>query len=648
MTTPSAPAVLPLFQPPGAEPMTLTGSDGLPSRAEVELMLPLAWDRDRLVITEEKAAKKLAKPYMSASTMNALASCGARWAIEQLLPRHEEAFGAAELGSSAHSALEDLFALPGAMRTPARLDAIIEKLHASHANELALPLDADLERWRDEVRLRASGIFQIEDPTVVQVAATEMNLDGVEVAGVPIKGYIDRVDIGANEAGVLGRKVIDYKAGKYKAPNPRFYDGYGEQLRTYTLALTVVDNGIKPVSADLYYVKAGKVVNVNLSAGAMRKTEQNLQAGWADLKYWSGEAAFPAKSSALCGWCPLATVCPVAKKDGKDEAKIPSSTLGESLNIPVIHSLTTVSVAVSADVDDFDYRQSDAPRQTLNGYLRAPGEPDYENEGIDYDPALDFAVPAVDRPDRIADPLDLDAFGKPANINDELHRDDDSIAEYVPADALWSEVDPAAVAIPEDTTTTPEPTAASAVQDPWGPFSTATDEGAASDETSPESNGIDQVTERHTEQEAGKTMARWSEDKPWEETNSEGRLNPNSYSAIAAFGTAAMAVEHLAKGDQPVTGPNVRALAQTFAGIVQGAQNELSGHTSMQDGLNTRLRGALYAVIAATPIPWGQDATAWETWVAQATKRIKAIATVAEELWTDDARIDVPWMSLAS
>ena len=138
------------------------------------------------------------------------------------------------------------------------------------------------------------------------------------------------------------------------------------------------------------------------------------------------------------------------------------------------------------------------------------------------------------------------------------------------------------------------------------------------------------------------------EDKPWEQTaGPDGRLNPNSYSATAVFGIVEMAVELLHQAGVPLRPSVVTALSRTLAHVVLTVQQDLSGSASYQDGVNTRLRGALRTAVATMPLPFGRDAQAWSEWVARAVRRTDSIARAAVGLFDDADPHDEPWRALA-
>lgn len=173
-----------------------------------------------------------------------------------------------------------------------------------------------------------------------------------------------------------------------------------------------------------------------------------------------------------------------------------------------------------------------------------------------------------------------------------------------------------------------------------------TAEPKAAPATAPVAAHRDSTTGRNTMTET--TAPKVKEGTNPREATIEDALNGNSYSASAVFGLSALAVEVLSKHNQPVTGSTVRALARTFAHVVQTVQFKLAGTASWQDGLNTRLRGALRTSVDTLPAPWGGDTEAWSAWATSVTNRTSAISAVALDLWSLGNNLpDAPWAALA-
>lgn len=148
----------------------------------------------------------------------------------------------------------------------------------------------------------------------------------------------------------------------------------------------------------------------------------------------------------------------------------------------------------------------------------------------------------------------------------------------------------------------------------------------------------------------------WREGKPWEEVVG-GRLDPASYSAIAVFGLATRALSDIVKHNKaligepvepvPVDRPTVTALAETYAGIIGSAQEELSNGLDWQAGLNTRLRSALFTATEAHSIPFGATLEEWDAWVERIVKNIVLLIEIGEDIYEGASTTD-PLLALAS
>jgi hypothetical protein len=125
------------------------------------------------------------------------------------------------------------------------------------------------------------------------------------------------------------------------------------------------------------------------------------------------------------------------------------------------------------------------------------------------------------------------------------------------------------------------------------------------------------------------------ERKPYENPVDD-RLAPSSYGAGAVFGVVEMAVRHLAAHDQPMTPANVGAISTMFARIIIKAQLELGEKSAGWHAfLNTRLRGALYTAMEATPYRFSDSIEAWE---AELQRLVISIAKTAAWLYAKHPR----------
>jgi putative RecB family exonuclease len=176
------------------------------------------------------------------------------------------------------------------------------------------------------------GLWRIEDPAEVDVVATEQRIK-VSVAGVPFVGVIDRVDLNWDRAKVILR---DYKAGLAPPPNLRFAGRHDEQLRVYALAWAAHAGGPLPAAAQVLYVAHGQARKVGLSAKRLIEASDGLVRAWDRMLGFAEMAVFPTRASPLCGWCPLAQVCPSAAAAGRAEPRSPQALIGPVLGIAAL------------------------------------------------------------------------------------------------------------------------------------------------------------------------------------------------------------------------------------------------------------------------------------------------------------------------
>jgi putative RecB family exonuclease len=543
------------------------------------------WEPDGLHLAP-KANSRLVRNYLSPSSASSYRSCPARFAVEKLLPRPEDPFGAAELGSAGHAVLEELMGLEPSLRTPVRAGEIITghlpaaaerhsavvevfaRLHKlgarAHtpetarriagqvetryidtsdlvgrvgqvfasldgkplkraivsqaaaglpgANELTLPGPDDMGRWSEAVSQKIAGLWQIEDPTKADVWHRELRAK-VTVDGVPIYGIIDRVDRGNSSIPI----VVDYKTGK-----PGRGDKHGDQLRGYCIA--VADKtGIMPYRALAYYTAHGVSQEIDVGRKAVNKTIATFVQVWADMQASQAAATWPAKASPLCGWCPLALVCPAAQAAGKAVPRSDIAFVGPELGIG----------------------------EPSTGSLVARQEPGAE---------------------------------APVGVGAHVGAPDRSI------------------------------------------------------EAGHEDKPMEASTMSTTDIKFG------PDTKSWDQVSGEGLLNPNSYSAQALFGFVELSVEALEGVGQKLGAAQVDALAQTFARLVADTQLALGARASLQDGLNSRLRGALHTALDRFPVPFGKGAEEWGTWYQAVLRRMVSIARAALRLWSASEDLpEKPW-----
>lgn len=564
-----------------------------------------------LRVIDDGLLKRLNRPALSPSTSKSMHGCTAKWVGGRVLQR-PDLFAANSLGTDAHTIFERLFARPAHSRTYRDALGLILGLaeeRFSTTDPLSLGLEAGLSKdamlairadWQAEVTERVKPLWEIEDPSTVVAKDMEYAIGPdtdreVELGGVPFVGIIDRID----EVEVDGHRRMkpkDYKAGKSAIPDAnkikRYGDDHGDQLRLYYAALAEL-TGKAPAGAEVYYTFHGKKKKVAVAKNRVNATIRDFKQSWETLQTAVETATFPVEPGPLCGWCDLVNVCPAAQATGKvDRTGKAPQPVDLGLHIPVL------ALAPVPDGGVVHLSPATPPPSPVGS---APAAQPVVAAG-----ALDGGT---DSPDAVED-------------------------------------------------------AGAGVATPPSPHTTDSDDGSAS--RLPGSNDIENELADLTGPAAADTdltnlegddlmnAVRYAarEPKPWEGSPSDGTVNGNAYSSMAAFGTLELATDLLTERNLPLARRQIMALTWTLLAVVGDAQRRLAGREDMDAGLHTRLRGALRTTISTMPPPLPENEVAewptieqWQEWVAGATRRVVAFAEMAHEVLTSP-RPDAPYAAL--
>jgi RecB family exonuclease len=267
---------------------------------------------------------------LSPSGVNDFADgCVSKKLIERMLQKAEgsvlDIMSPAYIGTATHAVLEVLMQLPPKKRTKDQLSPIYTKLVRQHKIEEP-DNDEDLEKFRNDVLSLSEGLFALEDPTAVNVFGTEQFFE-LSLWGVPMRGVIDRIDELSD--GTLA--VVDYKSGKYRAPNPRFGDNYTPQLVIYAMAVEQLTGKTVSIAYDAF-VAVNKTHEVKLNEGQKQKVKELVLEAWSTIEDVQETRTATYKASALCAWCPMAAHCPEAIKKGVEPVTVNGLALAQ---IPV-------------------------------------------------------------------------------------------------------------------------------------------------------------------------------------------------------------------------------------------------------------------------------------------------------------------------
>ena len=176
-------------------------------------------------------------------------------------------------------------------------------------------------RWKAWTAIE--GLWHLEDPAKVEVRATEQDVEA-ELAGVPFRGIVDRID----EEGD-GMIVTDYKSGK--APSHRFRRSRLDQVLLYAAAVEA-STGEMPVRARLLYL-GQRTIGMDVNRKEIETVTQKLAGTWAEIHTACADDEFEPRTGPLCGWCPYVSMCPQGTAEVAKRAKNKADREAELLAI---------------------------------------------------------------------------------------------------------------------------------------------------------------------------------------------------------------------------------------------------------------------------------------------------------------------------
>ena len=209
-------------------------------------------------------------------------------------------------GTLVHAVLEEMFTWPREERTyPAavkRLKPTWEQMRDDDPT-CADPVKDDYQLLVDS-RTLLRGYFTMENPLGFDAHAQEMPVDFTLPNGVPVRGFIDRVDV----APTGEVRVVDYKTGK--KPLLRYSQDAQFQMRFYALVYWRLF-GIVPTQLKLMYLKVMDSMILTPSEEELEYFERDLAELWWKIEADGKAGTFRPQQSKLCGWCAFQSLCPV-------------------------------------------------------------------------------------------------------------------------------------------------------------------------------------------------------------------------------------------------------------------------------------------------------------------------------------------------
>lgn len=230
-------------------------------------------------------------------------------------------------GTLVHAVLERLYDLPAADRTEEAalglLDPQWESLRSRQPEVLSLfDGPGELESWLAEARALVSAYFRVENPRRLEPAERERLVE-VEVGGILLRGYIDRVDRAPNGA----TRIVDYKTGR--SPSERFTSEALFQMRFYALMLWRLE-GVAPKRLQLVYLGDGRTLTLDPDEDDLADFEASISALWSRIEAAARAGDFPARRSPLCPWCSFREMCPAF---GGPVPALPAEGVSELLGV---------------------------------------------------------------------------------------------------------------------------------------------------------------------------------------------------------------------------------------------------------------------------------------------------------------------------
>ncbi len=212
-------------------------------------------------------------------------------------------------GTTAHLALQWLFDLPAAKRTPETLYELFRKawveLRDDEFPDLFSNTDDERE-WGIESLGVLSNYFLVEDPTTMEPLDRELDMTE-ELGDITIRGILDRMEEEPD-----GLVITDYKTGK--APPERYAIPAFFALKIYALLIRK-RLGQTPVRLKLMYLSGPTVYQIPVTDAQLDATHRKLEALWSAINRAIIANNFPARPGKLCGWCQYQNRCPAFADD---------------------------------------------------------------------------------------------------------------------------------------------------------------------------------------------------------------------------------------------------------------------------------------------------------------------------------------------
>lgn len=219
----------------------------------------------------------------------------------------EDPSPAAVRGTLVHRALEWLFDLPAAERTPEAAHRLLDDAAVEMGETSPEELDALRPEPGGDPELGSASFidsyFTMEDPTRLEPHAREVTVDAMIDDWFQLRGFVDRVDVSPD--GLI--RIVDYKTGR--APSEAYAGKAMFQMRFYGLAWWRM-TGEVPRLLQLMYLGNRSFLRYEPQADDLEATERRVLALRDAIERAADTESFAPSPSRLCDWCSHRALCP--------------------------------------------------------------------------------------------------------------------------------------------------------------------------------------------------------------------------------------------------------------------------------------------------------------------------------------------------
>lgn len=248
---------------------------------------------------------------LSPSRVSSFTSCPMQFRFSSVQRLPEPPGVATTKGSVVHLALEKLFELPNAQRTPEMLATKLTEALADYATDpdyVGLQLDDNAAaKFEKDCHKLIERYFDMEDPRQIDAIGLEIRL-AANVGSLELRGIIDRLELDADGELV----VTDYKTGR--APSGNFEQKSLSGVHFYSFLCEAV-LGKRPSKVRLMYLSSGETIETVPSAQSVKFIDTRTAAVWKAVERACTSGDFRPSKSKLCDWCRFQQWCPAFDGD---------------------------------------------------------------------------------------------------------------------------------------------------------------------------------------------------------------------------------------------------------------------------------------------------------------------------------------------